>query len=255
MADRNQEQLELITEELEDLDRQVAVGDLDAATARHLRAKYVAELDTLIADRGQRSEPTSQKVAEKQGRVPGRAIVGTAVVSIAIAVIAVFAVNSLSGPSTAGVEGVASDVVSGDVKTDLSEVSNEEMETIVAQNPDVVGMRLALARRYFEAGDFTNALDHYMVVLDQEQHPEALANVGWMTYMSGRSDLALGYVEAALVRQPDFVTATWFLGNIQFTLGNYEAATIALTKIVETDGVPDDVKQSARALLLQMEEG
>jgi tetratricopeptide (TPR) repeat protein len=245
MADRNQEQLELITEELEDLDRQVAVGDLDAATARHLRAKYVAELDTLIADRGQRSEPTSQKVAEKQGRVPGRAIVWTAV----------FAVNSLSGPSTAGVEGVASDVVSGDVKTDLSEVSNEEMETIVAQNPDVVGMRLALARRYFEAGDFTNALDHYMVVLDQEQHPEALANVGWMTYMSGRSDLALGYVEAALVRQPDFVTATWFLGNIQFTLGNYEAATIALTKIVETDGVPDDVKQSARALLLQMEEG
>ncbi len=255
MTDRSQEQIELIAEELEDLDRQVAAGDLDAATAGELRVRYVAELDVLMDARGQKPDPTSQNPEAKGARVSGRALVGTAVVAIAIAVIAVFAVNSLTGPSTSGVEGVASDVVTGQGEVDLANISNEEMEAVVAANPEVVAMRLALARRYFETGDFTNALDHYMVVLDQEQHPEALANVGWMTYMSGRTDLALGYVEAALQRQPDYLTATWFLGNIHFTLGNYEVATVALTKIVNTDGIPDEVKESARSLLAQMEDG
>lgn len=255
MADRNREQIELITEELEDLDRQVATGDLDAATAGELRARYVSELDAMMDERVKSQEPRTRSSDSKGGRVSGRALVGTAVVAIAITVIAVFAVNSLTGPSTSGVEGVANDVVTGQREVDLADISNEEMEAVVAANPDVVAMRLALARRYFEVGDFTNALDHYMVVLEQEQHPEALANVGWMTYMSGRTDLALGYVEAALQRQPDYLTATWFLGNIHFTLGNYEAATVALVKIVDTDGIPDEVKESARSLLEQMEDG
>ena len=129
------------------------------------------------------------------------------------------------------------------------------METVVADNPEVIGMRLALARRYFQEGDFDKALDHYMVILDAEQHPEALANVGWMTYLSGRPDVALGYVEAALDRQPNMLTALWFLGNIQSALGNYDAAMAALTVIVESDDIPDDVKESARALLVEMEKG
>jgi tetratricopeptide (TPR) repeat protein len=171
-----------------------------------------------------------------------------------MAVIGVFAVNSLTGPSTAGVEGVVSDIITGEGAVDLSSISNEEMEAVVAENPGVVGMRLALARRYFESGDFDKALDHYMVILENDKHPEALANVGWMTYISGRPDVALGYVEAALQRQPDSITATWFLGNIQFTLGNFDEAAEALGTIVDANGVPDDVKESARSLLAQMEE-
>ena len=263
MADRNQEQIELVTEELEDVDRQVAAGDLDEATAETLRTKYVAELDSLIAARdgdpapdgarGLAPPPGSQ--ARRSPLKGGRALVGTAIVVAAITVIGVFAVNSLTGPSTAGTEGVVSDVITGDGPIDLSEISNEEMELVVEQNPNVVGMRLALARRYFEEGDFDNALDHYMVILEEEQHPEALANVGWMTYISGRPDIALGYVEAALERQPGSITAIWFLGNIQFTLGNRDAAIGALTTIVDADGVPDDVKSSAEALLIQLDAG
>ena len=273
MADRNQEQIELVTEELEDVDRQVAAGDLDEATAETLRTKYVAELDSLIAARdgdpapdgarGLAVPPDSQGTQDvptrlsplKGGRFGSRALVGTAIVVAAITVIGVFAVNSLTGPSTAGTEGVVSDVITGDGPIDLSEISNEEMELVVEQNPNVVGMRLALARRYFEEGDFDNALDHYMVILEEEQHPEALANVGWMTYISGRPDIALGYVEAALERQPGSITAIWFLGNIQFTLGNRDAAIGALTTIVDADGVPDDVKSSAEALLIQLDAG
>lgn len=260
MADRNQEQIELITEELEDLDRQVEAGDLDEVTADGLRTKYVAELESLIADR---SDPSSLPLAgemrseatQRGGRVTGRALVGTAIVAIAVAVIGVFAVNSLTGPSTAGAEGIASDVITGDGPIDLSGISNEEMEAVVAENPTVVGMRLALARRYFQDGTFDKALDHYMVVLETEQHPEALANVGWMTYLSGRPDVALGYVEAALDRQPGMLTALWFLGNIQSALGDFDAAAQALIVIVEAEDIPDDIRESARALLLEMEKG
>ena len=254
MADRNQEQIELVTEELEDLDRQVEAGDLDEATADGLRTTYVAELDQLMDERGE--VPVPEGTSPMKGRRPSaRVVMGTAIVAIAIAVIGVFAVNSLTGPSTVGAEGVASDVITGNDQIDLSDISNEEMEGVVADNPNVIGMRLALARRYFQVGDFDKALDHYMVILDAEQHPEALANVGWMTYLSGRPDVALGYIEAALDRQPDMLTALWFLGNVQSALGNFDAAILALTVIVEADDIPDDVRESARALLLEMEQG
>jgi tetratricopeptide (TPR) repeat protein len=255
MADSNQDQIELVTEELEDLDRQVEAGDLDVATAEVLRAKYLGELDTLVAERTDSQSLPSDGATRSRGGGRGRAVVGTAIVAVAIAVIAVFAVNSLTGASTDGAEGIAGDVITGEGAIELSGISNEEMEAVVADNPNVVGMRLALARRYFEGGDFDKALDHYMVVLDAEQHPEALANVGWMTYLSGRPDIALGYVEAALDRQPGMLTALWFLGNIQSALGDFDAATKALVVIVAAEDIPDEVRESARALLLQMEEG
>lgn len=275
MASRNQEQIDLVEDELDDLDRQVEAGDLDTATAEGLRTKYLAELDRLLDKVGDESvldrtrdtadanavdeqlpgEGDSLPSGGWQGRLTGRTLAGTAIVAVAIAVIGVFAVNSLTGPSTVGAEGIASDVITGENGTDLASISNEEMEVVVAENPNVVGMRLALARRYFQEGDFENALDHYMVILDADQHPEALANVGWMTYLSGRPDVALGYVEAALDRQPNMLTALWFLGNIQSALGNYDAAVAALTVIVESDEIPADIKASAEALLVEMEKG
>ena len=114
MADRYQEQIELINEELEDLDRQVEAGDIDASTAAKLRSRYIGELDQLMSEQANawslpsegetRSEATQRggRVSGRGGRISGRALLGTAVVAVAIAVIIVFAVNSLTGPSTAG---------------------------------------------------------------------------------------------------------------------------------------------------------
>lgn len=263
MADQNRDQIEFVTEDLKDLDRQLGDGDIDEITAERLRDRYVAELDRLMSERPDLTEddqhPEDGDAAASSPastrRVSGRALVGTAIVVVAVAAIGAFTVKSLTGPSTAGVEGIVGSVVTGEGLVDLSAVTDEEMETVVADNPDVVGMRLALARRYFEAGEFDSALDHYMIILDQERNPEALANVGWMTYLSGRPDVALGYVEAALERQPDLITATWFLGNIQYALGNHVDASVALLVVVDADGVPDDVRQSAKDLLLEMAEG
>ncbi|MCB1246863.1 MAG: tetratricopeptide repeat protein [Acidimicrobiia bacterium] len=251
-TDRSLEQIEFLNEELADIDRQLEAGDIDQSTADRLRARYVAELDAAIARRDRDLDMHGNEVLLT--RMSTRTLIGVGIVGIAVLLIAAFAVSQLRDGGASGVEGVAGDALSQEGR-DLSTVSNEELEAVVAENPDVVPMRLALARRYFEAGDFDKALDHYFEVLDREQHPEALANVGWMTYLSGHPDVAVGYVEAALERDPTYLTARWFLGNIYVTLGRGDEAIVMLTSVVNADETPDDIRETAVALIRQVEEG
>ena len=254
MSDRRREQIDLLREELADIDRQLSDGDLDADTASKIRDRYETELADLEA-----SDEADSIVTAADGDVPvaepgrkrldQRALVGIGLVAIVLVVIGVFAVRSLNTPTVVGADGIVGDVVRGGSEVDLSTISNEEMEVVVAENPNIVPMRLALARRYFEAGEFDKALDHYFEVLDRERNPEALANVGWMTYLSQRPDIAANYVEAALEIQPDFLAAQWFLGNIYVTLGRLGEAEALLLVVVASTDVPDDVRQSARELL------
>lgn len=255
MADRRSDQIALLREEIADLDVQVSAGDLDADTADVLRTRYAAELSALEIATAQGGVTASASEADGRSpsRISGRMLAGAAVLGAAIVAIGVFAVVSLDD-GTSGVEGVVSDVLADDGTTDLSDISNEEMETVVAANPEVIGMRLALARRYFEEGTFDLALGHYFEVLEREQHPEALANVGWMTYLSQRPDIALGYLEASLERQPDYLPAQWFISNVFVTLGRGEEAVPFLVLLTNSDDVPDEIKEGAVALLAQIEE-
>lgn len=259
MSDRDREQIELLREELTEVEAQLSDGDLDEDTAREIRGRYEAELAALegsvaaaitstIVD-----DPHTDHVTRR--RLDGRALAGIALVGVAIVVIGVFAVQSLSSRRIVGADGIVGDVVRGEGQVDLSTITNEEMEEVVAANPEVVPMRLALARRYFEEGEFDKALNHYFEVLNREQSPEALANVGWMTYLSGRADIAARYVEAALDRQPDSLAAEWFLGNIYVSLERFDEAAFLLTKIASSNEVPEGVKESAVSLLEQVREG
>ena len=257
MSDQTREQIELLREELADIDTQEREGDLDAETASKIRGRYEAELADLEAKEpaepaGAAHDNDALEVESAPKRIDQRAIVGIGLVAIALVVIGAFAVRSLNTPSVVGADGIVGEVVRGEGQVDLSTITNEEMELIVAQNPDIVEMRLALARRYFEAGEFDTALDHYFEVLDREQHPEALANVGWMTYLSGRPDIAAGYIEAALERQSDYLAAKWFLGNIYVSLGRLDEAEIFLIEVVASDDAPAEVKESAAMLLEQI---
>jgi len=258
MADqRTTDHIAMLREEISDLDVQVAAGDIDVETADALRTKYSAELTALessaaTAPDGQESEDAAVPEASRP-RISGRVLAGAVVLGLAIVAIGTFAVVSLDD-GTSGVEGVASDVVEGGTTTDLSEISNAEMETVVAANPEVIGMRLALARRYFEEGSFDLALDHYFAVLEREQHPEALANVGWMTYLSQRPDIALGYLEASLERQPDYLPAQWFLANVLVSLGRSDEAFPYLSALARSDQVPQEIKDGVATLLDQIEE-
>jgi tetratricopeptide (TPR) repeat protein len=267
-AGRRDEHIALLREEIADLDRQVEDGDIDATTAAALRSKYTTELERQLpnpvegspeATTGEGGPEGSDGNASRSdgdrrpGRLSGRVLAGAAVVGVAIVAIGVFAVVSLDQGRTAGVEGVAGDALGVDGGVDLSTITNEQMEEVVAQNPDVVGMRLALARRYFEGGEFDRALDHYFEVLEREQHPEALANIGWMTYLSGRPDIAVGYLEAALQRRPDYLPAQWFTANVYVTLGRNAEARVFLVDLEQSDEVPDEIAQGVQDLLAQID--
>ena len=128
------------------------------------------------------------------------------------------------------------------------------MEQVIAANPDVIGMRLALARRYFEAAEFSKALDHYFEILDREQNPEALANVGWMTYLSGEPSIALGYLAASLARQPDYLPAKWFISNVLVDLDRPLEAEPYLIELIASPDTPDEVKSSAATLYTQIQD-
>lgn len=258
MSDYTSEQIDLLHEELADIDAQVRVGDLDTDTASKIRARYEADLAALesavaasIQSQVDGEQEPDDVTARK--RLDQRALVAIGLVAAVLVVIGVFAVRSLNTPTVVGADGIVGEVLRGEGQVDLSTISNEEMEAVVAENPDIVPMRLALARRYFEAGEFDKALDHYFEVLNRERNAEALANIGWMTYLSQRPDIAANYVEVALEIQPDFLAAQWFLGNIYTTLGRVDEAEALLLAVVASTDVPDNVRQSARELLDRIE--
>jgi hypothetical protein len=245
-ADLVREQMEQVERDLVDVDEQVAAGELDAETAASLRTTYRGELDRLRDELAQADDGAAAAPIDRR-----RMLAGAAVLLVGFVAVTVLLLNTVRsrGPGELVTGGVATDVVEGGV--DLASISNEEMEAVVAENPDIPGMRLALAGRYFEAGEFDKALPHFMTVLEQdEDNPEALASIGWMTHLSGRSDVAESFVERALAVAPEYAQAYWFLGNIRLLgLGDAAGAVEPFERLLEFPSIPDEVRSQAEALL------
>jgi len=111
-------------------------------------------------------------------------------------------------------------------------------------------MRLALAGRYFNEGDFSAALEHYLIVLEEEQNPEALANLGWMTYLSGDVDTGLALVERSLGVTIELPQAHWYLANIRYWgLSDAAGAVGPLETLLAFESIPDEVRDEASQLL------
>lgn len=233
-ADAISEQLAAVHADLAELEMQEAVGELAAADATRLRATYEAEAEALT-----KAEPVGARPTDRR-----RLAIGAAVLVVGAAAL------------TVGVVAVADDRAPGDLITggvagqSLDDVSNEEMEVVIAENPDIVGMRLALAARYFEAAEFSDALRHYLYILDRQDNPEALSNVGWMTFLSGDADTAVRFVERALEVDPDHLQGYWFLANIRFFgFDDAPGAVDPLERLLAADGVPEDIRAEAQSLL------
>ena len=101
---------------------------------------------------------------------------------------------------------------------DLDSVTNVQMEEVVAKNPQVLGMRMSLANRYLAEGDFSSALNHYMFIssndISNEFKPTALAQIGWMSYESGKTMLALEYIKESIRLNPDNILGNTYLGIV-----------------------------------------
>ncbi len=252
---RIEERLSQTRRDLEEIDDQVAAGELDKATADRLRQRYESEQQELRAQMTEAATAaTEADVAEGAGTdaLSGSRLLLIGAVLVALVGGGLWWVAANSGGQS-GVEGIASEVVDG---VNLDDVTNEQMEAVVAENPNVPGMRLALADRYFAEGDFSNALTHYLYVLEtlEVKDPAALANVGWMTYLSGVPDVAASFVEESLAVQPDGGIAFWYLANIRFFgLGDATGAVSPLQSLLDYENLPDELRAEAESLLIDVE--
>lgn len=228
--------------DLTELDGQIRAGLLDEETAAELRARYEAEVAATLRElerrRARAGEPEPEDGPEHDPATSGPRPRGRVVLVSAAAVAAVAAAIVLV-PGSTGVRPTGGFVTGNEaVETgrDLSEVTNEEMEAVVAENPDVVGMRLRLAHRYLDAGEDRKAVSHYLEVLDREDHPEAMSHLGWILFNDGRPGLATQLLTASLDRAPDEPETLWFLANVHL-YGNDdpEAAVPLLERLLERD--------------------
>lgn len=249
---RIKERIAQTERDLAEIEEQAASGEIDADTSALLRARYENERDELLEQLAVDST-ADDSVSNGGAFITGRRMAGAAILVIAAAALA-FGVVAAVGDGEPAVEGVVSDVLAGG-GVNLDDVSNEQMEAVVAQNPDIAAMRLALADRYFSEGDFSNALTHYMYVLEtlDVQDAAALANVGWMTYLSGVPDVALSFVERSLAVQPDGGIAFWYLANIRFVgMGDAAGAVEPLERLLTYESLPDELKLEAEELLVEV---
>ena len=95
------------------------------------------------------------------------------------------------------------------------------MESVIAANadlPEVAGMRIALGDRYFNEGAHSDALRHYLPALDgrldKTSRAKALARIGWMSFISGRPDLAERYLGEAIEIDGEYYEWHLYLGLV-----------------------------------------
>lgn len=100
--------------------------------------------------------------------------------------------------------------------TELDNVTNEEMEIVIGENPDIYPMRIALANRYFDDVNYSKALPHFMYVAEKSSDVEiksyALAQIGWMVYESGNREVAINYFNESLSINPNSLISKSYLG-------------------------------------------
>ena len=242
---RLEQQRDQALADLRDLETQVSAGEIDTAVAQGLRSRYeVAALDAMQA-----IDQLDPAVPEPGSR--RRLFIGAGGFIAVAAVVTVTLVLAVEPRPEGGyvTGGVAADV-GREAPVDLSSITNEEMEQVVAANPEILPMRLALARRYVEAGDFSTALPHYMFVLDRETNPEALMYVGWMTYVSGDAATGAALLRESLEILPGDTLAQWFLANALYDgTGEIEEAVMLLEAVIDSGQAPDEIVAEAQRML------
>lgn len=175
-----------------------------------------------------RRHPAPDTADEQVETTRTRRLVPLVILGAALAVIVVVAASSLqdrSGPAS-GVADLA--------EQDLDDVSNETMEAVIAANediPQINGMRLALAERYFETGDYSSAFPHYLTVAQSPDatSPEAvvaLVRLGWMAWDgNAEAETAINLFDQALAIDSSSSTALYMKGQVLWCgHGDTEAA-------------------------------
>lgn len=148
---------------------------------------------------------------------------------------------------------------------DLSQVSNETMEAVIAANTDdpmINGMRLALAERYYQSGDYRAAFPHYLAVAESSgaapaEQLTALVRLGWMAYEgNGEVETALRLFDQALAIDPASSVALYLKGTVLWCgAGDPSAAADLFASVLATPDLPEESRSAVQADLESAQSG
>ncbi len=225
-----------------EIDAQVAAGEISAEAARPMRQRYeilagraLEALDAAAAD-GPDPEPRPRR---PRAWSLAYALTGIAALVAALILLPASVLDRPPGGFVTGNEVVQR--ADGAPPLDpAATVSDQQLEQVVAANPDVIGMRLALADRYVAQGEYDRAMRHYLDALRREPgNAEALAHLGWLLLQIDQPQEALESVEQALAIDPSLHDALWFKANIQlYGLDDPTAALATLRELGRRDLAP-----------------
>ncbi len=155
--------------------------------------------------------------------------------------------------ATSGAAETGAEILAGN----LDDVSNETMEAVIAANLDnaeIDGMRLALAERYFELGDYRSGFPHFLAVAQSpiatdDQATIALVRLGWMAYDgNGEVDTATELLDQALEISPDSPVALYVKGQVLWCgAGDTATASALFEEILTQVELPEDTRSRVQA--------
>jgi tetratricopeptide (TPR) repeat protein len=236
--------------DLVEVERQREAGEIDAATADHLKRIYEAEIIAALEPEPGPPDPD----APRFDRMTSLLTLAGIVVVACVAIVAVIASRSDLDESGA-VQSTVSTLPGGG--RDLATVSNEEMEAVIEQNPSITAMRLALIERYLRDGDLEKAKEHSEIALENDPSPEdrqeALKYLGWTTALLGEPEEGATLLDEALLLDPVDQDARWFLANVKLSqLDDAEGAAALLRELLEEE-MTDTQREAVEAKLADAE--
>lgn len=274
---RAAEQRDQALRDLRELECQVAAGEMAPADAARLRGRYEREaaealdkLDTVSdpppapdaedrsADAGAVGPRTPGAATGARRRAPRLVVYGLGAAAVLAAVLSLpgYLATRPDGGLVSGNEAVQGAAAPPATRSpdsnprDLSQVTDAEMEAVVAANPEIVGMRLALAERYSDQGRYDLAAVHYTKVLEKDpSNAEAKGHLGWIMLQLDRPAEAARLVDESRATDARLLDVLWFQANIRlYGLGDAKAALASLDEMRARSDLTPQVRRQVEEL-------
>lgn len=243
-----------------ELDDQVAAGEIPEAAAEPLRRHYEVLADQALRalDTDDDGEPATPVEPARPRRRAWTLAYGLAGVAALVAALVLLPDSVLTRPTGGFVTGNEVMTAPGAPPLDpTARVPDAQLEQVVAANPGVVGMRLALADRYVAEGKYDPAMRHYLDALRREpRNAEGLAHLGWLLFQIRQDGPAWDSVNEALAVDPSLQDALWFRAVIALdgrkdpatalaTLAQLERGTLSPEVAAQVKQLTDTARQRA----------
>lgn len=180
-------------------------------------------------------------------------LAGVAVVVVAVLLAVVLSGDGGGDDAAGGGPGAGATTTT----VDLSSVPNEELERVVAENPDIVPMRLRLVERYLRGNELANARLHAeeaaVRATSIDDRARALRYLGWTTALLGEPEQGEGIIVESLALDPSNRDSLYFLARVRFELLDDPAGALQPLEILAEREMDDEQRGLIDTLLAEVQ--